>query len=1111
MSLSFQNISIPFAQGLDTKSDPYQVPIGKLSELENAVFTNTGQLNKRYGHQSLSRKIDGSGPIDRTVASAIYKDELLQFDGKKVYSYSDARKNWRVRGNITSVNTELKNIVRNHFEQINPDGAALVISDPNDPSKILNTLECYAWVDTRGGIYHSVIDRTTGAVLADQVLIEANSDVLTCVAPKVVAFHSNFHIFYERFDISGESIVSCSILEATIQPAEPLNPIKTTVASDLWVPAGPVGTWTPYDVFANVNTFVNNIGGSSATWDGFIHVAYPKVTSGILGVKTLKRFNPTWVTQYDGPSPGNSYQGLLGPNPPICTGAVSISRAVYTYPGEVNEIPVIMFVTVDIQYPSDVYLYMNIWSYPDHYNEVASSYSTDYQIRSIGSIGQTPTTSNSQTLKIWVELDDYTSSVHRTTIQELVASCSDYTSWVISPAFFIRGAHLWGKPFKYDDQNFIPVVFTPARVTDGAAPTSYQYSYYLMSENGNVVSKSCYFEGYTDGRVNTQLCESTSLGVPLCEIWEEIIIPGSGGVTEEVQRFETQTHPKFLLPQSRAGNAQTINGTVRNPFGVASSTIDFEHLNTYRSAYLGNNLMIAGGILQMYDGLNVVEHGFLTYPEVIGYAQNIESGGAIAPGTYDYQFCYEWTDNQGQLHKSAPSITTQIIIGAGDTIVFSVSNLCLTQKPAGTVRIVGYRTQAAATNDPTYYRFTDSLNPTISDPTSDVQSITDDGSVFSTDNEFLYTTGKVLPNIAPPSSGLITSYKNRIFLGGGEDPSVLWYSKLVEPGEPVQFSSRLYINVDSRNGPVSSLFPEDDRLLIFTPSTIFILSGEGPTATGGQNDYPDPAILTVDAGCDNQDSITLTPDGVVFQSAKGIYLINRQMQAEYIGAPVERYNDLMVTGAALCASTHQIRFSTIQNCLVYDYYFKQWGIFTPHHSVDCGIWKGKYYYLQPDGTIFVEDPTVYTDANIPYSMKAVTGWLNLAQLQGYKRLADMYILGSYKGPHVLQVAVAYDFNEMFGTPSTIDTATVLGNGIYGNHVPFGTDGVYGGTFSAEQFRMFFSQEQCESIKISILETESATAQGALIPHQALALSAISLTVGVQKGAYKIPSSKHFGV
>lgn len=57
MPLERQVITMPLAQGVDTKTDDKQVVAGKLLELENGVFTRLKAIQKRNGYAALGRTI----------------------------------------------------------------------------------------------------------------------------------------------------------------------------------------------------------------------------------------------------------------------------------------------------------------------------------------------------------------------------------------------------------------------------------------------------------------------------------------------------------------------------------------------------------------------------------------------------------------------------------------------------------------------------------------------------------------------------------------------------------------------------------------------------------------------------------------------------------------------------------------------------------------------------------------------------------------------------------------------------------------------------------------------------------------------------------------------
>lgn len=76
-----QNVTVPFAQGLDLKSDEFQLPAGKLSILENAAFDKLGAISKRTGHDPV---VSGS-PLAAGVGIGHYRGQTLVSDGKRLY------------------------------------------------------------------------------------------------------------------------------------------------------------------------------------------------------------------------------------------------------------------------------------------------------------------------------------------------------------------------------------------------------------------------------------------------------------------------------------------------------------------------------------------------------------------------------------------------------------------------------------------------------------------------------------------------------------------------------------------------------------------------------------------------------------------------------------------------------------------------------------------------------------------------------------------------------------------------------------------------------------------------------------------------------------------
>src|SRR5262249_1458981 len=99
------------------------------------------------------------------------------------------------------------------------------------------------------------------------------------------------------------------------------------------------------------------------------------------------------------------------------------------------------------------------------------------------------------------------------------------------------------------------------------------------------------------------------------------------------------------------------------------------------SADIASALHLTGGQLWEYDSVMPVEHSFQVWPENVAATPSADAG-TIDAGTYFYQFCYEWTDNKGMLHRSAPSIPLEVTVsGMENTVTLYVPTLRLTYKP----------------------------------------------------------------------------------------------------------------------------------------------------------------------------------------------------------------------------------------------------------------------------------------------------------------------------------------------------------------------------------------------------------------------------------------------
>jgi hypothetical protein len=94
MPLQKQPININFAQGMNTKVDPWQIPVGQFDSLENSVFDVGGQLKKRNGYGNLP---DLPNTTYRYLTTL---NDNLTAVGYDIAALDPGAKDWTIRGNI---------------------------------------------------------------------------------------------------------------------------------------------------------------------------------------------------------------------------------------------------------------------------------------------------------------------------------------------------------------------------------------------------------------------------------------------------------------------------------------------------------------------------------------------------------------------------------------------------------------------------------------------------------------------------------------------------------------------------------------------------------------------------------------------------------------------------------------------------------------------------------------------------------------------------------------------------------------------------------------------------------------------------------------------------
>ena len=511
-----------------------------------------------------------------------------------------------------------------------------------------------------------------------------------------------------------------------------------------------------------------------------------------------------------------------------------------------------------------------------------------------------------------------------------------------------------------------------------------------------------------------------------------------------------------------------------------------------------NSLFFAGSLPCSFDGVRAVESGFCLFPEEV---TTTPGGAGSAPvGLYSLAVTYAWEDALGQRFESAPWYGSATIAGTQSTIALTIPSLRVTNKPDN-VEIVVYRSVA---NGTILYRETSVVQPTLNIKSADTVSYTitiPATDTVITTTPLLYTVGGVIDNDGHPSCDSVVVYRGRLFFSGLEDKKTIAYSKILRPGQAVECSAQYIINVPAGEEPIAYSAVMDDKLILFKANSLYALAGDGPSDTGLGNDYSNPIAIASDVGSSNQRSCVITPLGLIFKSRKGLYLLDRGMNVSYIGAPAEEYNYLEPTSAILLPSVNEIRWTTADKTIVYNYFFKAWFTHTGTPTISAALVSQRMYLIGTDNSLKVESLIDNTDTGAWVQTSLTTGWIS-PTLQGFERVYRLLFIGSLASASQLTVEVGYDFEDFFSETFTFSTETLFPLTAFGDTSPFGL-GVYGGSFNGvPQWMIMPSRQKCQALRIRFTDSSPSGVGG-----EGFSLTGITAQVGQKAGTNKLPAAK----
>ena len=467
----------------------------------------------------------------------------------------------------------------------------------------------------------------------------------------------------------------------------------------------------------------------------------------------------------------------------------------------------------------------------------------------------------------------------------------------------------------------------------------------------------------------------------------------------------------------------------------------------FQAHELGDGVHIATGCPITFDGYDILEDGFQNYPP------GITTSGGTSNATHSYQYAvvYRRVDASGNILRSSPGFTAP---SSYYNLALSIPNYSTQWGSNSANGLVTYWADVyrTAVDGSTFY-----LIGSVALPPNPAPSLLPSGnSVTYTDtagittptaNTILYTTGGVLDNVNPPAATIQCAHRGRIWRVD-ETGLMVWFSQVVTPGEAPGWNEALSFP-HSEGGIITAIASMDDKLVIFKNDSVWIVSGDGPSATGQGSDLSTPQKIAGDVGALDWRSVVLTPQGIMFQATAGIYMLSRGLEVTYIGRNV---TDTLaaypvVVAATLVPPQQHARF-VCQNysgatvVVIYDYLQNAWSkaqysqvsgslvsaTFLPGYQTVLANVSGQWVTVSSDATLWLErlptDATPWLDHDASFvthfvTTTVTTPWIQLnGNKQSYQRARRALLYGNNLSSVGVAMTVQSNYSPTVGQYET---------------------------------------------------------------------------------------------
>lgn len=496
-------------------------------------------------------------------------------------------------------------------------------------------------------------------------------------------------------------------------------------------------------------------------------------------------------------------------------------------------------------------------------------------------------------------------------------------------------------------------------------------------------------------------------------------------------------------------------------------TLDFNHVPSVAKG--ADSLILSGSVVMEYDGGQVYENNFIQTPARRTSTGTSASGGSLSDGTYSFVIVWRWWDDHGRIHYSTPSTPYSVTLsGGGASQKFTVYTGAVENSSAAdpvtyrsNVEAVVYVTEASGSIY--YYGGSSFLD------TSTAVEVTD----VDTSGAQVYTQDGTLEFSAPPQLVSLVDKGRRVY--GVTSDGTMWFTHQHISGYNTAFSAFLTKSLGQRLED-SQLGVIDDSIIAVGSEDIRVVTGDGPSLTGAQDDLSEPRAIQADTGRTSDSYALSTHMGIIFKTSRGLTLLDRALQLQpAFGEPAEDCTSLTMTSAAAVPAESQFVFGASNgDAYVYDYTSGQWATFDGRQMTTACMHDGVLHW-GVSGDEVRKTSTDWQDGVSNFSMSVKTPWVKVGSPQAYGRIYNILILGEWRSSNTLTMKLYYDYN---GSTAAETIAFDLTSGYNAGDVL--------------QLR-HYAGRKCQSVLVEL--SDSGTGESAK-------LSAITLEIAQKAGPYR---------